>query len=210
MLKSLLTIHMLIISTLACGQNTDDLSIIAEENEKARMETGETEVKVTEKTIIPEPIYANGDFKESDMDTQQMVEELYVDLMTRFTQANKASQKELLDKLNATYEKTLKASKNAAKYAEKAKTYSLSPRAMYQPVKTIIKRYEKLRNRFTILVGMGEKDLKIEEDGDYIVVSRSLSPILGATYTRLVTNRYSVSVTYSVNQTYLVGIGYDW
>jgi len=64
-------------------------------------------------------------------------------------------------------------------------------------------------NRVSAIVGLGLQYAVVEDEfGQYL--STSLAPIAGVQYSRVVFDEYSVVLGAMSNQTYLLGVGYDW
>lgn len=65
-------------------------------------------------------------------------------------------------------------------------------------------------NRIKLVGGIGPGKTIVKEEEESIVVKKSMDPIVGVGYERLMSNEWSIGVQVISNQTYTLGVGYDF
>lgn len=85
------------------------------------------------------------------------------------------------------------------------------PKVIHRVVEKKVKVSAKpKRNRFTLHLGAGYDGIDTEETEEGLLIKGELAPVIGGTYSRLVSERVSISASYMSNETATLGLGFDW
>jgi len=105
-----------------------------------------------------------------------------------------------------TYTFSLNDWKVVPRVQEPVEVKPVAPAVVYLPAEKV----EEKKNRVTLHGGYGQTGLKTELSPGMAKVSHERGIVFGGTYSRKVTDKYSISGTALSNQTFMLGLGYDF